>query len=405
MKRSLAYLILAWLLLFVGSRAGLCQVKIIYPEFEAAKTVDICGSDYDKTAILLFDIGEIEQSDSLFGYDFALRYNPDKIRFSTAIWTNTLSENITGEFSKRMSFGSGENRNIIEGYAVVLSISQPPLSGDKPLFGIAGRFQGDCPDTSHIYLEYIEFTDEFKPAVAQSASFTVKAVAKDEPERYFRPELPEDTLKFEEDSIMEVDVMFDYGSDTRANELVFEIKIADEDEFIIKSLHPIDQNFVITNEEEVEGGYRVKAGIEGNIKKKNVLKAEIKQIKNDDVLSNLTVDVIDTDECSCVTREGSSTLTLRGYRTEDTTSVIQQRENPNTVSGYYDERNTQFVFESAELMKRLLIFDIKGNLTDDVNLSFEKETAIDAARYSNGIYFAIVETESGNNKIILIKMK
>ncbi len=405
MKRSLAYFILAWLLLLVGSRAGICQVKIIYPEFESAKAVDICGSSFGKTAIVLFDIGEIEQSDSLFGYDFALRYNPEKIRFNTAIWNNTLSENITGEFSKAMSFGAGENGNIIEGYAVVLNISQPPLTGDQPLFGIAGEFQGDCIDTSHIYLEYIEFTDEFKPAVAQSASFTVKAVAKDEPERYFRPVLPEDTLKFDEDSIREVDLMFDYGSDTKATELIFEIKIADENEFILKNLHPIDQNFVINDEEEVEGGIRVKASIEGNIKKKNVLKAGIKQIKNDDVLSNLTVDVIDTDECSCVTREGSSTMTLRGYRTEDTTSVIEQQGDQKTVSGHYDERNNQFVFESDELMKRLLIFDIKGNLTDEVNLSFKKETAIDAGRYSNGIYFAIAETESGNYKIILIKMK
>ncbi len=155
----------------------------LYPAGE----VDVCTSP--RECVLVVDVGAVAASDSLLGYNLALRYDPEKLLLHTMLTVGTLSEAMPNrDFSARY----GELR----AYAFTLT---RPVWGQKPLVAFLGEFRLECPDTAEVQLLWAEFNEEFERQRAVSLDTTpvyVRAVVAQRPERELRTELQERSYEF-----------------------------------------------------------------------------------------------------------------------------------------------------------------------------------------------------------------
>jgi hypothetical protein len=147
-------LLLSGLIIIVSPRAFKAQNDINL-KIENSEQINLCGADRDKRVIITLYIGKILQSDSLFGFNGQLNYNPEKIQFHTALPINTLAE-----FFEYNRADFNQKGKII--FTASQWMSNIPISGDRPLFAFLGNYIGTCPDTSWVNLDFIEFTDEHK---------------------------------------------------------------------------------------------------------------------------------------------------------------------------------------------------------------------------------------------------
>ena len=148
----------------------------LYPAGE----VNVCASP--RECVLVVDIGAVAASDSLLGYNLAIRYNPQKLLFHTMLTVGTLSEAMPNrDFSARY----GELR----AYAFTLT---QPVWGQKPLVAFLGEFRPECPDTAEVQLLWAEFNEEFERRQAVSVDTMpvyVRAAIAQHPKRELRTEL------------------------------------------------------------------------------------------------------------------------------------------------------------------------------------------------------------------------
>lgn len=129
----------------------------------AKRTINLCKNDNNRFTIGI-NIGEVQTTDSLFGFDIELKYDPTKIRFINALTGNTLSE-----IFEEKNFSYGYEENLVKGYATTMKFNIIPPSGSKDLIAFFAEWIGDmyCPDSSLIEINRLEFTDEFQKKVTE----------------------------------------------------------------------------------------------------------------------------------------------------------------------------------------------------------------------------------------------
>lgn len=150
------------------------------PRIDVSKDVDVCDSLAKKRLILKVNIGEIKKSDSLYGYDLEIKYNPDKLKIINYLSGNTLSE-----FFEKQSFSLGLDGNIIKGYATTFLFNVPPAYGDSILIAFLAEWVGTCSDTTYLQITSLNFTEEFKKDLDTSlGGGLIKAYPFDKSERY-----------------------------------------------------------------------------------------------------------------------------------------------------------------------------------------------------------------------------
>lgn len=143
------------------------------------KTINLCKPDNNRFTFAV-NIGEVKATDSLFGFDIEISYDPSKIRIINVLTGNTLSE-----IFKENSFSFGYEKNKVKGYATTMEVNIVPPSGNKDLIAFYAEWIGknDCNDSSIIEINRLEFTDEFQKKInkfEQGKVYTVNNPEKDE---------------------------------------------------------------------------------------------------------------------------------------------------------------------------------------------------------------------------------
>lgn len=136
-------------------------------------TVDVCGR---RECVLIVNISAVQPRDSLMGFNLAIRYNPEKLVFHTMLVSGTLAE---GMEQRSFSVLYGE----IRAYAFTLTHL---ISGAKPLVAFLGDYRQECPDTTTVQLQYVEFNEEFErqnTVVVDTTPVSVYARVVDSPSR------------------------------------------------------------------------------------------------------------------------------------------------------------------------------------------------------------------------------
>lgn len=190
--RSLILFIFGALSAFAGNSPELfSKVETLKAKIYPYSKVDLCDKDKPggREVLLLIDIGSIKPIDSLYGFDYDISYNPEKIKFIQPIYIGTLSEAFEAH---DMSIDA--QKGLVRGFATTMIFSNPPVSGNKPLIGFLVESKSDCADTSIVKLTSIEFTEEFKKVYDTLEAATVETKVMDKSERGAEVKLEIDTI-------------------------------------------------------------------------------------------------------------------------------------------------------------------------------------------------------------------
>lgn len=126
------------------------------------KSINLCKEDNTRFTFGV-NIGEVKTTDSLFGFDIEIKYDPTKVKIINALSGNTLSE-----IFKEQSFSYGYEENKVKGYATTMEVNIVPPSGNKDLIAFFAEWIGSssCADSSLIEITRLEFTDEFQKKIS-----------------------------------------------------------------------------------------------------------------------------------------------------------------------------------------------------------------------------------------------
>lgn len=363
---------LAWLT-FAVSQAGLSQRKIdcalsIYGSLK----IDVCGNENQKEFVLVMDIGKVNSQDSLFGFNFEINYEPEKVTITDLLYINTLSEYLS---DKQMTVDSIKGK--VRGYAITMGFT--PVYGQKPLIAFLGKWRRLCPDSTSFSVSYIEFTDEFKGVVENYKPATLYGEIVSKPERIFSTQFAVDSI------VNEQNFSFDINLKIPANSRLknFELDLSRNDENItLDSVYSVTNGVEVLLLETAENGYKIHCNVINDDGSNQVLKV-FGKIDGTDVLDTLRIRPVFDEECKCVV--GSSTdevlikYTKIGY-------VFENKDNSENIN--------------IDDVVAVYLIDLLGRVT-----KLEKDVLMNMENLlneeSNGIYFMVINT---NKKVYYKKM-
>jgi hypothetical protein len=394
MIRTIEHIAVIWLLLFGGSQLMASDGDTAF--LRNTRKIDVCD-DAKKSVIITLDIGEISRSDSLYGYNFRVDFDSEKIDFHTFLDLNTLSEKFQ---YKGANFFNSEG--YMEGYAV--NLTGGPVSGDKPLFGLFGNFIGDCPETTSVTINYLDFTDEFNKSYTVYMDAEVIATVEDKADRFLSVEFDNDTIQsFNDDLETEALLLMQSNPGLRLEYAEIELSVRNTDLFEVNNVESASENVILSDIEYENGIVKFRAFTIEDILDETALIASIKQLEKSDEIAEIYCTINRVNECSCITRLHNDQAILKGIPKDTSTSVFDTSDDD--LKCYYDISNDNFVIDSdSENILNYEIYDINGHLlVHKSNINAKKEI-IEATFFSAGCYIIRSEFLSRKQYIkILVK--
>jgi hypothetical protein len=396
LKNALYIFVVIWLLLFGSSRKAQASDQVDV-ELKSEYTIDLCGGANARNVLVTINMGTITSQDSLFGFNFEAFYDTSKIRFNTPVYINTLAELF--DF-KDMGFPAGK----VAGYAA--NLNNRNVYGSRPLIAFLGRYVGNCPDTSTVRLSFIEFTDEFKKQPGRLLPAVVQAVLGDDPERKLGLSFDRDSIVFDNEGRAQVNLSVNLGKNTIApDSLEIDFSLFDNSNFTIDSVLGLTDKLIITSQQASDSGIIIKADInDKNINGLNLIKLVVREREKKQATAFLKAVPEKPGQCECLKILNADSLKLISLA--DTTAVGES-EVKNSIKGYYNSINDEFVFETAgDEIDNIEIYDLRGLMEEKLeNLRHEGTLIINAVGFSDGFHLAVIKTYNKKEyKLILIKI-
>lgn len=367
---------LAWLT-FTVSQAGFSQRKIdcalsIYGSLK----IDVCGNNENqKEFVLVMDIGKVNPEDSLFGFNFEINYEPEKVAITDPLYINTLSEYLS---DKQVMVDSKNGK--VRGYAITMGFI--PVYGQKPLIAFFGKWLQPCPDSASFSVSYIEFTDEFKGIVENYKPATLYGEVALKPERIFSTQFAVDSIVNELNFSFDVNLSIPAGSRLKN----FELDLNRNDKNItLDSVYSVTNGVEVLLLEPIENGYKIHCNIINDNGSNQVLKV-FGKIDETDVLDTLYVRPAFDEECKCIV--GSSTDEILIKYTKIGYVFEKDGKNENIKNINIDDVVAVYLIDVLGKVTKLER-DVLQNMENLLN------------EEPNGIYYVVIET---NKKVYYKKM-
>lgn len=363
------------------------QNNTITPTLLSVKKIDLCDDINKHEVLVLLTIGKITKADSLFGYNFEIKYDPSKIKFNFVSTFGTLSE-----FFEIKQFTISVADSAIYGTAGHLNPFLEPVEGDLPLLAIQGEWLGDCDDTSEVTLSYIAFTEEFKKNMAEPQQATVEAIIADKPDRKLSALFSDNQLNFDAQGAKETKIILNSNGKKVSN-----VKLGlkkNGSSFEISKVEPMSDNIVINNISDEGGLINIDISVNNQVLNDTLI-VEIMNSSDIGKYSGwISIDNAIVGDCDCITRCEINNLELVSD-IPDTTTIV---ETDSETFVYYS-RNCDCitVITDKEDEKIVKVYDINGKMIYFEN-TYEKNIRINAEKFARGIY--IVEIDSKAEKII-----
>jgi len=350
------FVMLVWLAVF-ASQTGLSQRRAncelsVYGSLK----IDVCGNEKSKQFILVMSIGEVKRADSLYGFNYEIQFDNKKVKFTDALYLNTLSE-----FMDAKTANINNTQGKISGYAVTFGLE--PIYANKPLIAFNGLWISDCPDTAQFVINYIEFTDEFKVSIDTLKPAFLIGVVDSTKDRVFKFTVSPDSVWIGENTF-EFDASVQVPLNSRLNYFDIEAKY-DPNLIMLDSVAVIDSNIEYLISDYNENGAIFKFSVKSDDGKVCNLKFFGKSKNNLDFSTGILFNPTFERECKCVVSSTSDSLIVSRKMA---TYVNDKENNINDI----DFRNS------------ILIYDVMGNLI------YKGEKIPDnLSSLSNGVYFVV----------------
>lgn len=380
-------------LLFNSNPGAIKAQNEVTLKIENTEQIDLCGADRNKRVIITLYMGKILPSDSLFGFNGQLLYNPDKIQFHTALPLNTLAE-----FFDYNKADFSEKGKII--FTVSQWLSNIPISGDRPLYAFLGNFLGICPDTSWVNLDYIEFTDEFKKTITEVSNGLVNAEILYDDSRYLQTKFEIDTLEFlKDDQEKNIQVLFDVKPGLRINNLKLDIENENPSQFDIVQINSLNEYLIIDSVQENDGKIEAYltilndtlAGINMNI-------TIIEKFKSD-TLSQLSITPTQVNECTCVSKLEGSHCFLKSHKIDTIPSWINLQEDKFKELNIDYKNNCLTIHNNVGNIQQVIITNLLGINIMTYKPENELEIRINTELLTSGIYFVYIVKNNNKREI------
>lgn len=357
--------------------------------------VDACKNLQGREVLVMISIGNVQKKDSLFGFDFEIKYDPGKIRFTNYITMNTLAEFLQ---IKDMFIRSEDS--VVSGFATNLNPFLPPVEGDRPLAGVYGQFLSECPDSSEISINSLEFTEEFKNKVNSFSGLKIYSKILDKPDRLISAEFNIDSLKFNKDSIAFVELNTIANSNSRIQTLQFEFDIEKYQIYKIVEAESLTDSIEIVDKEFTESKFRVNILNKNSKLPERLLKLKVERKHHDSLACLIKLSNIKVDDCACISQFKTDSLTAIDLYRDTNVNVIDDKAE---IDIRFETYSNRIVLRSNEkIIDNLKIYDLMGRIIieESINNSYYEKN-IEALL--GGTYIVVVEQNGKRKNKILIK--
>ncbi len=410
MNNLITNTLLALLLpLLIGGSMQIFAKKDIIARLELLQGVDICSNDFSKKQALFgINIGNVEKNDSLFGFNFEVSYDNTKLQFNRPIYFNTLSEAFD-ELTRDVTVGF--EPGTIRGYAVHLNFSLPPVWGNKPLIALLFDYLGNSPDTTSLFINYIEFTKEFKNNIVSYEPCQLKIEFIDKPQRYAEFYFDTDSLIFdnEENNLSSIKIYLKTGSETKIRNLQFDLLLDNTQNYTITKILHNPENIISFEQESADLSIRLKTILSESFSNGEIVEIFIKNNSEIKSEGSLSVNNIEFNPDHCVTRLISSELKIitsidstKDTIDTNTTAIYSEYLSDSNINSFYDRINDEFIIESEQDINFASFYDLRGLLLKRVDLRVMTGTnRIKATDLPKGVYFMVVKFKNKETKSLI----
>lgn len=306
------------------------------------KSINLCKDDNTRFTFSV-NIGEVKTTDSLYGFDIEIEYDPTKIRIINVLTGNTLSETF-----KEVGFSFGYEENKIKGYATTMEVNIVPPSGKIDLIAFFAEWIGhtDCTDSTLFKITRLEFTDEFKKKISNygNANAYINAIAGDKDIIAVSTEKKQYNIKSGE-TLLKINYKIDLPQTSKTNTI--KLKFDDSEILEIQSANNLDKNSTIKNigKDNIEIEYT-------ELNKSTNIEIIFNYLLKDTITNyKYGLKSIEYSECSCINGFTASEIEI----TKDSlfTSIRDNKEIE------YDCRNHTIIINSKNI-QNIKFVDILG---------------------------------------------
>jgi hypothetical protein len=348
--------------------------------------IDLCGKEFQKQVIIAPSIGQILRSDSLYGFEMSISYDPNIVQMSEKYFINTISQLF--EF-KNVLFDSERGEIVFDGM-LSTKIDATPVAGDMPLVAFGGDFIGACDEVAEFKVKYFYPLDGFRGEVDSLNGLTIAGNIVDKPSRAIGFDFANDEQLLKKDSTITIPIDLQLGELKSLDYWKAKISI-DADSIDISSIK--GSSFVdVRNVTKADANsYFVEFGVDSSVGAK--LFIDLHSAKADSALINLTMETVETTECACVTRFPSSSYSVSNMKTAD---------SPTDVA---DDYNAEYELLNGVIVPRqgvplnIKVYNVSGMRIDDAVCNINQ--VYDTKQLGFGVYFVKVTLK---NKTQLIKI-
>lgn len=280
---------------------------VFTPNVQILEYPNPCGGFEDRRVTLLVDIGKVEPSHQLYGFEFGIEYDSNVMVFDNLIRTNTmleyLGENISIQSSDDLLTGGGA------------LLTGGPIYGDRPLFAVSFRYLEGVFDSTEIKIRYLYMLEEFNGEIDLTQNVNSINYKIDSNTLSNINLNVSETLTFNEDLTDTLNLNIN-KSELKGVEFL-SIKIDNDDNLF--SLVDVFSNTDFEIHDNKIQLYNIKSD-------ENLVLQLIFNQKTDDLASNLTLQIEDVNISSCKDKGGIKSVYLKPYE-KSTTNVFHKKSD------------------------------------------------------------------------------
>ncbi|OGU60658.1 MAG: hypothetical protein A2X64_07995 [Ignavibacteria bacterium GWF2_33_9] len=371
---KLIFLPVIVLVIITISVTGEKLIAQYHPKIDVVRDIDVCDSTAKTRLIFRVNIGRVYYSDSLYGYDLEIRYNPDKIKMINYYTGNTLSE-----FFEEKSFSFGlnqlEDEGIIRGYATTFNFSKPPSAGDSILVAFGAEWLGNCEDTASLEILELNFTDEFKKKLSDTFDTGIINAYPFENASRFASFTSDkyDVLLKDNETNFNLNFNVKLPANYYADNLLLEFT---DSPFITINDVQVDNENVISDQE----GNSVTLHLMNKVNEFN-LSLNCEYILKDTISGlKYRLEKVTIPECSCILGYGTDSVSI----TKDSTIVGMQEFTNND---YLESEDDILINNQNYDIQKILVMDVLGRIIQEIDTRDKAQIKIFKKEVLNKVFF------------------
>jgi hypothetical protein len=340
----------------------------------------------DTNVVITIGAGKILKSDSLYGFDFLIKYDTTKLFFDKPVYMSTFSENIP---DKGVYF-NGKN-----GEVRCFALNSYPFSGNLEFIGFNGVYKNaSCWDSALVVFEDYELVDFTRNIKVRDSLWVVPKSRM--PENYLiETKTNKDTLNFNNQNINKFYCKINNDNQIILDSLGYIITFSKNFKYRINNFKKLSDSVAIERIYEDNDKLLVKFKFNGvRFSEINIVEFEIEKLNTlNDENTYLIIEPLNLSNCDCIKHENMSSDTVYMYKKIDTVADIKEKNEYFQVDGVkfgFNINNTK----NIEIQK-IQLFNYEGRIVEEYVVHKNNDKLFFNVNYPGGVYILNIFTPMG----------